>query len=64
MHCHYGCMVRFVLQQKIYHMFLFGSKIGIGPIDIDLFLCVASYSLNHNKFEKQFTMLFLVVHCI
>jgi len=45
-------MVRFVLQQQFYHMFLSNSKIGTRSIDINLFLCVASHSPNLNKYAK------------
>ncbi len=39
-------MVRFLLQQQFYHMFLSNSKVGIKSTDVNLLLHVASYSPN------------------
>jgi hypothetical protein len=56
-------MVRFMLQQQFYHMFLFGNKVGTKPIKVDLLLGAAPCSPNLDKFVKAIYN-FLVPHCI
>jgi hypothetical protein len=45
-------MVKSMLQQQFYHMFLFGNKVGTRPTKVDLLLGVASCSPNLDKFVK------------
>ncbi len=45
-------MVKSMLQQQFYHMFLFGNKVGTRPTKVDLLLGVASCSPNLDKFMK------------
>jgi hypothetical protein len=45
-------MVKFMLQQQFYHMFLFGNKVGTKPIKVDLLLGAAPCSPNLDKFVK------------
>lgn len=45
-------MVRFMLQQQFYHMFLFGNKVGTRPTKVDLFLGATSCSPNLDTFVK------------
>jgi len=45
-------MVKFILQQQFYHMFLFGNKVGTRPTKVDLFSGATSCSPNLDKFVK------------